>query len=335
MFLDDTDVQYLRNSTVRLWNFRDVDMFEYGKQSNSSQRKHAYVIVCGNEKGGSGKTTTAMHIIIGLLNAGHSVASFDLDTRQLSLSRYVENRKIWIMRNKAPLPMPDHFYCERSFSDSVLVNENYELKQFSENLQEIERTHDFVVIDTPGHDSYLMRLAHSMADTLITPLNDSYIDFDVLGRVDGLTGELTNISHYANMVREARRNRRNIDNSLLDWVVVRNRLAQLSSRNNANIEESLNALSMKLGCRIANGISERVIFRELFPHGLTALDEVKPTKIYRQNSMSHLAARQEVRTLISTLRLPIDPAGKIRADARQTWMDATNQPFKKLETAVE
>lgn len=317
-----------------MWDW-DVDMYEYGRQNDSAQRKHAYVIVCGNEKGGSGKTTTAMHIIVGLLNAGHSVASFDLDTRQLSLSRYIDNRKVWISRNKKQLPMPDHFYCERGFSDSVLVNENHELKQFSENLQSVERTHDFVVIDTPGHDSYLMRLAHSMADTLITPLNDSYIDFDVLGRVDGPTGELTNISHYANMVREARRNRRNVDNSLLDWVVVRNRLSQLASRNNKNIEESLNALSMKLGCRLANGISERVVFRELFPHGLTALDEVNPTKTHRPNSISHLAARQEVRTLISTLRLPIDQAGQIRADARQSWMSASAKPFRRLRSAAE
>ncbi|MFK7901914.1 MAG: division plane positioning ATPase MipZ [Nitratireductor sp.] len=310
-------------------------MFMYDKQASGFSRKQAYVIVCGNEKGGSGKTTTAMHLIIGLLNAGHTVASVDLDTRQLSLTRYIENRKSFIARNGVQLPVPNHFNCSKTFDDSVLVNENNELQQFSETLQEVERTHDFVVIDTPGHDSYLMRLAHSMADTLITPLNDSYVDFDVLGQVDSMSGELVNISHYANMVREARRNRRKVDNGLVDWVVVRNRLSQLSSRNNSNIQNSLKALSMKLGCRIANGISERVVFRELFPHGLTALDDSKPTGVTKSNSLSHMAARQEVRTLITSLRLPLDKTGRERADARQNWMSLPNNIFTRSTNAAE
>ena len=113
----------------------------------------------------------------------------------------------------------------------------------------MENSHDFVVIDTPGTDSYLMRLAHSMADTLITPLNDSFVDFDVLGPVDPNTFELTGVSHYAEMVREARRQRRLVDGGLTDWVVVRNRLSTLGSRNKRLVGAGVEALSSQLGFR--------------------------------------------------------------------------------------
>ncbi len=297
---------------------------------DSRSVRQAYVIVCGNEKGGSGKTTTAMHIIVSLLNGGHKVASIDLDSRQLSLTRYVENRKNWIRKADLKLPQPDHANLQRSFTDSVLENENTELQHFSQIVQKVEKTHDFIVIDTPGHDSYLMRLAHSMADTLVTPLNDSYIDFDVLGRTDPQTGEVLEMSHYAQMVRDARRHRRSVDNGLLDWVVVRNRLSQISSRNKISMLESLNNLSMMLGCRLADGISERVIFRELFPIGMTALDDLDETTLGGTPRLSHLAARQEVRSLVSTLRLPIDEIGRKRAEARKRWMDTDQQETKKL-----
>jgi chromosome partitioning protein len=174
-----------------------------------------------------------------------------------------------------------------------------------------------------------------MADTLVTPLNDSYIDFDVLGHVDPVSGEVVEISHYANMVREARRHRRSVDNGLLDWVVVRNRLSHLGSRNKVNMFESLKNLSMNLGCRLADGISERVIFRELFPIGMTALDELSEETIGSGPSLSHLAARQEVRSLVTMLRLPIDEVGKRRAEARKKWMNPNEKPFNKLRIFAE
>lgn len=298
---------------------------------NAPQRHHAYVIVCGNEKGGSGKTTTAMHIIVSLLNSGFRVAAIDLDTRQLSLSRYLQNRHYWARKRGLELPMPRSHSLERGRSDSILDNENSELRRFSEILQEVESDTDFIVIDTPGHDSYLMRLAHSMADTLVTPLNDSYVDFDVLGRIDPQTAEVIEISHYANMVRDARRHRRSVDNGLLDWVVVRNRLSQLSSKNAGRMSESLKSLSMELGCRIADGISERIIFRELFPVGLTVLDEQHASGRDAVPTISHMAARQEVRGLIATLRLPIDDIGRRRADARRRWMQASASPIEELK----
>lgn len=291
----------------------------------------AYVIVCGNEKGGSGKTTTAMHIVVHLLNSGHKVASIDLDSRQLSLTRYVKNRENWARKNRLSLLIPDHAHTTRSEHDSILENENDELSQFSRLIQNVELTHDFIVIDTAGHDSYLMRMAHSMADTLVTPLNDSYVDFDVLGHIVPETGEVIEISHYADMVRQARRHRRSVDAGFLDWIVVRNRLSHIGSRNKTSIGESLRGLAMNLGCRIADGFSERVVFRELFPIGMTALDELSETTLGTGPNVSHLAARKEVRQLVSELRLPIDARGRRRAEARKTWMQTSGKTEQVLK----
>ena len=113
-----------------------------------------------------------------------------------------------------------------------------------------------------------------MADTLITPLNDSFVDFDVLGTVDATTYAVTGESHYAEMVRNARRQRRLIDGTRMDWIVVRNRLSMLGSRNKRLVGEGLGVLATRLGFRSIDGLAERVIYREFFPRGLTALDQL-------------------------------------------------------------
>lgn len=299
-------------------------------EAAASQPKQAHVIVCGNEKGGSGKTTTSMHIIVFLLNAGYRVASIDLDSRQLSLTRYLENRRRWQKKTGISLLHPEHHHLETSQSDMVSDRENSDLEKFAEIFAGTEKLYDFIVIDTPGHDDYLMRLAHSMADTLVTPLNDSFIDFDVLGQIDPESGEVVNISHYATMVRNARRHRRQVDNGLLDWIVVRNRLSNINSHNKQNMLDSLQDLSMRLGCRLAEGITERVVFRELFPIGLTALDEIDAEKSGIETTSSHLAARQDVRRLIASLRLPVDELGRKRAEARKMWFENSRKPLQDL-----
>ena len=276
-----------------------------------------------------------MHLLVALLNAGHRVASIDLDSRQLSLSRYIENRTNWTRRKRLRLPLPTHFKLARTAYDSISENENAELGQFQQILEQAEYNHDFILIDTPGHDSYAMRLAHSMADTLVTPVNDSFVDFDVLGHIDPDTGELVEVSHYAQMVRAARRHRRTVDNGLLDWVVVRNRLSHMVSRNNMKLGESLQELAMRLGCRLAEGISERVVFREFFPVGMTALDDMNEESLGTGPTISHLSARREVRQLLSVLRLPIDETGKRRARARQIWLNGSARQADHLDLLAD
>ena len=139
------------------------------------------------------------------------------------------------------------------------------------------------------------------------------------------------------MVREARRQRRAVDNGLLDWVVVRNRLSPTKSRNQQNLLACLKELSLRLGFRIADGISERVIFREYFPKGLTALDDIDAMNIEGRNnlSVSHLAARHEIRQLIKVLRLPVDEMGQRRAEARKQWLEHSAQPIEMPDIFVD
>jgi chromosome partitioning protein len=185
-----------------------------------------------------------------------------------------------------------------------------------------------VVIDTPGSDSYLMRLAHAMADTLITPLNDSFVDFDVLGAVDPVTFALTQSSHYAEMVRDARRARRAVNRSDLDWVLVRNRLASVHSRNREHLADGLGTLGLQLGFRCANGFTERNAYREFFPRGLTALDDLDETTLGTRPSLSHVTAREEVIGLLNALHLPLSENGKRRAAARAEWYSVMDQPLQ-------
>jgi chromosome partitioning protein len=290
--------------------------------------RSAYVVVLGNEKGGSGKSTVAMHIAIALMKAGQRVATIDLDSRQKSFTHYIENRRAWAAHARLSLELPTHYCIERADGLLVADNETAEFSDFAAAVDALEHSHDFVVIDTPGADTYLMRLAHSMADTLITPLNDSFVDFDVLAKVDPATFAVTGISHFADMVREARRQRRVVDNATTDWIVVRNRLSMLGSRNKRLVGQGLNELSMRLGFRAVDGLAERVIFREFYPRGLTALDSLDESTLGTRPSMSHVTARQEVETVLAALRLPLDERGLRRAAARAEWFTAATNPLE-------
>jgi chromosome partitioning protein len=296
-------------------------------QADVGKPASAHVIVLGNEKGGSGKSTTAMHVAVALLQAGQRVATIDLDSRQRSFTHYVENRRDWAARAGVKLELPQHYCVARGFGKQLEEVEAQEFAAFAEAVSAVENSHDFVVIDTPGNDSYLMRLAHSMADTLITPLNDSFLDFDVLGLVDPTTFEVTGASHYAQMVREARRQRRLVDGGLTDWVVLRNRLSTLGSRNKRLVGEGVDVLAKQLGFRITDGIAERVVYREFFPRGLTALDDVAEDAFGQRPSLSHATARDEVKRLIDALKLPVDERGKRRAAARAEWVASAEKPL--------
>jgi chromosome partitioning protein len=297
-------------------------------RESTGRPRSAYVVVLGNEKGGSGKSTLAMHIAVALMKAGQRVATVDLDSRQQSFTHYIENRRAWAKHAQLNLELPTHYCITRAEGEKVADNEVAEFGAFAQAVDSLEHTHDFVVIDTPGHDSYLMRLAHSMADTLITPLNDSFVDFDVLGTVDAATFAVTGTSHFAEMVREARRQRRIVDHATTDWIVVRNRLSMLGSRNKRLVGEGLQELSLRLGFRSVDGFAERVIFREFFPRGLTALDDLTESTLGTRPSMSHVTAREEVEGLMANLKLPFDERGLKRAAARAEWFATADQPLE-------
>lgn len=259
-----------------------------------------YIIVLGNEKGGTGKSTVAMHIVVKLLRDGHSVGTIDVDARQGTLSRYIENRRIRKENMNEDLPMPDHIPIFRSKLESVPAAMAEETTTFGEALDRL-KDNDFIVIDTPGSDTYLSRLAHSYADSLITPLNDSFIDLDMLVRVNADSLDILRPSTYSEMVWEQKKQRAMRDNGSIDWIVLRNRLSSLNSRNKEEMEKVLSALSKRIGFRLVAGFGERVIFRELFLNGLTLLD-MKETNTAL--TLSHVAAKQELASLMALIQLP-------------------------------
>jgi chromosome partitioning protein len=304
-------------------------MFAFGVKPDTRNvaRSGAHVIVCGNEKGGSGKSTTAMHIAVALAQTGHRVATFDLDGRQLSLTHYVENRMRWARKTGFDLAIPHHMHVPPARRETVSESEAEEFRQLADGLAGVDREFDFVVIDTPGADTFLSRVAHRMADTLITPMNDSFVDLDVLAQVDPIEHAVSSVSQYALAVRDARRERRQADGTVMDWIVMRNRLAPITSRNERKIDACLRSLSMQLGFRLADGVSERTIFREFFPLGLTALDDMSQHAVTKRPSLSHLAARQEIRQLLNALRLPTDESGRRRAAARRAHAQTLSRPI--------
>jgi len=263
--------------------------------------KRAHVIVFGNEKGGTGKTTTAMHIVVALLRSGKTVSAIDLDSRQRTFARYIENRKEFAERTGHALPLPDVEVVERSKNagDSA-ADENARL---SDAIARAKQAADFVVIDTPGNDTNLSRQGHAAADTLVTPMNDSFLDFDLLAKLDPETLDIKGPSLYSEFVWDCRKRRLIASRANLDWVVMRNRVSSIEARNKRKVAAAVERVSSRIGCRVASGFSERVIFRELFPLGLTMLD-LPLAGLAMPLTMSHIAARQEVRELLSTLRLP-------------------------------
>jgi chromosome partitioning protein len=261
------------------------------------------VIVVANEKGGSGKSTVAIHIAVALIKAGHTVATIDLDSRQRSLTRYVENRRDWAAHVGQDLGIPTHACIGEQNIARTDEQEALAYDQLVEAVEDAAKTHNFIVIDTPGHQSDLTALAHAMADTLITPLNDSFVDFDVLATVDPKSLELTGPSHYAQIVLHARNERSLLNQAPTEWIVLRNRVSMISSRNKRLMGEKLQELSERLDFRCIDGIAERLIFREFYPRGLTAFDEVKETTLGTRPTMSHATARQEVQSLLDAMAL--------------------------------
>jgi chromosome partitioning protein len=271
---------------------------------NAAQAASARVIVVGNEKGGSGKSTVAMHITIALMKLNERVATIDLDSRQKTFTHYIENRHDWNQHIARDLEIPNHVYFVENMDHPTAEDEAADGKALTDQVDTLARHNSFIVIDTPGRNSFLGRLALSMADIVITPLNDSFVDLDVLGTVDPKTLAVIGTSHYSQVVQEARQQRQLRDDIGVDWIVLRNRLSMLGSRNTRLVGEGLQELSQRLNFRCVEGLAERVIFREFYPRGLTALDTLDEITLGTRPTASHVTARLEIENLINTLGLP-------------------------------
>ncbi|MCX7558599.1 division plane positioning ATPase MipZ [Sulfitobacter sp. F26204] len=262
----------------------------------------AHIIVVGNEKGGAGKSTVSMHLATALARMGHSVSGLDLDLRQRTFGRYIDNRRAFTKQAKLDLPSPALCELPEIEASSLKPGENIYDHRLSAAVASMEPNNDFILIDCPGSHTRLSQVAHSLADTLVTPLNDSFIDFDLLAHTDAMGDKITGPSVYSEMVWTARQLRAQAGLSPIDWVVVRNRMGAQRMVNKDKMERAIKNLSKRIGFRIAPGFNERVIFRELFPRGLTLLD-LKDIGV-KQLNISNVAARQELRDLIKALKLP-------------------------------
>jgi chromosome partitioning protein len=257
-------------------------------------------IVFANEKGGTGKSTTAVHTAIALAALGHRVAMLDLDPRQRTVTRYMENRAVTMQRRGISLPMPTY---------AVLKGDSIEALE--EERAAVAQDAEFLIVDTPGRDDAFARHMAARAHTLVTPMNDSFVDFDLIGQVDGENFKVKRLSFYSELIFEARKTRAKADGVSIDWVVLRNRVQHHDARNKKRVGEALSELSRRVGFRVIPGLSERVIFRELFPSGLTLLDKGHLGEL----GVAHIAARQELREMVAGLSLPtrvdfsaLDPA---------------------------
>ncbi len=262
----------------------------------------AHIIVVGNEKGGAGKSTVSMHVATALARMGHKIATLDLDLRQKTLGRYVDNRTRFLAKEGIDLPSPSYIDLPEIEKSALQPGENPYDHRLSAAVSELETHAAFILIDCPGSHTRLSQVAHSLADTLITPLNDSFVDFDLLAHIDNDGERILGPSVYSEMVWNARQLRAQAGLKPIDWVVLRNRLGAQQMVNKAKMEKAINKLSKRIGFRVAPGFNERVIFRELFPRGLTLLD-LKDIGVQQLN-ISNVAARQELRDLIKALDLP-------------------------------
>ncbi|MEL7128062.1 MAG: division plane positioning ATPase MipZ [Pseudomonadota bacterium] len=276
---------------------------ENSELSNDQLPRDARVIVVGNEKGGAGKSTVSIHLSVALMRSDMKVGVIDLDVRQRTLTRYLENRMRWMRSTGSKLPMPEVIRVDASDARDLDQAEAEEKQRFLNSFNRLRASCDFLIIDAPGGNTFLSRLAHTYADTLITPLNDSFVDFDLLGDVNPQTLDVIRPSFYSEMVWNCRKQKARTSRRPIDWIVMRNRMSPLEARNKQKVGEALDNLAKRIGFRMAAGLSERVIYRELFPAGLTLLDLTEQGSNI-SFTMSHVAARQELRDLMIVMQLP-------------------------------
>ncbi|MDQ3079439.1 MAG: division plane positioning ATPase MipZ [Pseudomonadota bacterium] len=248
-----------------------------------------HFIVFANEKGGTGKSTTAVHTAIALAASGHRVGALDLDQRQRTMTRYFENRDATMRRLDKQLKHAAYEVLD----DQSETGLDTAIARLSEQC-------DVLVIDTPGRDDPVARAAILRADTLVTPMNDSFVDLDLIGQVHPENFKVTKPSFYAELIWNSRTQRAKATGRSVDWVVLRNRLQHIESHNLKRVGAALSELSRRVGFRVIPGLGERVIYRELFPKGLTLLDLADLGEV----GLGHIAARQELREMIAGLAIP-------------------------------
>lgn len=260
------------------------------RELKARPQSRGHVTVFANEKGGVGKSTFAFHTCMALCNAGFKVAAIDLDHRQQTLTRALENREGTARRLKIELPRPKNVTLRHQTGASL----NQEIARIGSDA-------DYILIDAPGHDSPMARLAIAMADTLVTPVNGSFVDLDLLGQFDPVSMKLKRFGNFSKLVQEMREVRDYQGNPPVDWVVTQNRQRKSGTANQSRVKQALNELAPKAGFRLVDGLGERVAYRELFLLGMTVFD----LKFIPDFARAQPEAKAELDKMVSALQLPV------------------------------
>lgn len=261
-------------------------------QDNTTKKAH--IIVISNEKGGTGKSTLSMHLAIKLLQENFSVATVDLDGRQGTLSKYIENRTKFSDLRNINLLIPQHF----RFSPQDNITQSQ--AEVSLLIEELGKKFDAIIIDTPGTKNYLFDTAHLYADTVITPISDSLIDLNVLADIDFINNKVRAPGHYASFIWDVKKHLASKGKAYLNWIVVGNKISSLNSKNKNKFFAFLEQISKLYGFRNVEGLKDRVIYKELFLEGLTVLD-MGHEKLKLKMNMSHLAAKREIKHIAESI----------------------------------
>jgi chromosome partitioning protein len=282
------------------------------------------ILVFGNQKGGSGKSTMALHVTVALLQNGYKIGTVDIDSRQGTFTRFLQNRWGRVQEDGLEILCPHHILIPDAEADQISERNQQDLDHLTEAFEQLtEDGCDIIVIDCPGSDTNLSRLAHSFADVLVTPINDSFIDLDLIARINGKTLEIEQPSVYSDAVWQYRKERAINRGTPIQWFIVRNRLSHINAQNKQNIQQLLEKLEKRFSFTFLNGFSERVIYRELFLKGLTLMD-LHALKEKGMN-MSQLSARQEVRALVNALGFAQGGANAPKQDTKTASQDKTKE----------
>jgi chromosome partitioning protein len=263
--------------------------FAQERMSRPVMASKAHIIVFANEKGGVGKSTSAFHTCVALCNAGEKVAALDLDLRQRTLGRAMDAREVTARDYNVDLPGPRHLILKQA-TEAGLEAE----------IRMAQIDCGFVIIDVGGHDSPIARRAIYMADTIVTPVNDSFIDLDMLGHIDAKTGEFKTLGPFARLVEHLKEPGLGARPKALDWVVMQNRSRSFGTRNERKFREALEVIAPVAGFRLIPGLRERVVYRELFPLGLTLYD----LKTIPELGQAQPNALRELADMLESLKLP-------------------------------
>ncbi|WP_459789483.1 division plane positioning ATPase MipZ [Alteriqipengyuania sp. 357] len=278
-------------------------------------RLRPQVISFANEKGGVGKSTLAFHVAIALSHLGQRVVAIDLDRRQRTLERGLTYRSGTAANLGVALPSPRFSVLDYPSTASLY-----------QTINRLGADADFVILDAAGSDSPIFRRAVALADTLVTPVNASFLDLELLGRINPVTGVAERAGCFGQTVSDLREEKLARDLGGIAWVVVKNRVRTTEKRHMRQVDHALERLAASHDFRIGQGLSERVAFRELFQFGLTHLDLGLIPDMIRPKAPSH----DEISSLIGDLGLQIearDPdAASHRPGARV--LKRTRQDFR-------